>query len=177
MLFRSDQRAEGYALVADKEQAVVVAASATGVFYGAQTLKQLIRTDGADPQVYTATIRDWPAMRWRGMQDDLSRGPLPTLEYQKQQVRTFAAYKLNVFSPYYEHTFEYRSHPIMAPPGGVMTQDEVKELVSYARKFHIEVVPEQEAFGHLHHMLKYDLYGALAETSQDRKSTRLNSSH
>jgi hypothetical protein len=160
-----DQRAEGYALVADKEQAVVVAASATGVFYGAQTLKQLIRTDGADPQVYTATIRDWPAMRWRGMQDDLSRGPLPTLEYQKQQVRTFAAYKLNVFSPYYEHTFEYRSHPIMAPPGGVMTQDEVKELVSYARKFHIEVVPEQEAFGHLHHMLKYDLYGALAETS------------
>ena len=60
------------------------AASAAGVFYGAQTLKQLIRTDGAEPQVYTATIRDWPAMRWRGMQDDLSRGPLPTLEFQKR---------------------------------------------------------------------------------------------
>jgi len=160
-----EHRAEGYAVVVDKDQAVVVAASAAGIFYGTQTVKQLIRTDGAEPQVFTATIRDWPAMRWRGMQDDLSRGPLPTLEFQKRQIRIFAAYKLNVYSPYYEHTFEYKSHPLMAAPGGVMTQDEVKELVAYAKPYHIDVVPEQEAFGHLHHMLKYDIYGQLAETS------------
>jgi hypothetical protein len=160
-----EQRAEGYAVVADKVQAVIVAASNAGIFYGAQTMKQLVRTDGAEPQIYTATIRDWPAMRWRGMQDDLSRGPLPTLEYQKKQVRTFAAYKLNIFSPYYEHTFEYKSHPLMAAPGGVMTQDEVKELIAYAKPYHVEIVPEQEAFGHLHHMLKYDIYGQLAETA------------
>ena len=160
-----EQRAEGYAVVVDKDQAVVLAASAAGLFYGAQTIKQLVRTDGADPLIYTGTIRDWPAMRWRGMQDDLSRGPLPTLDYQKVQIRNFAAFKLNVYSPYYEHTFEYKSHPLMAAPGGVMTQDEVKELIAYAKQFHIEVVPEQEAFGHLHHMLKFDIYGALAETA------------
>lgn len=160
-----EQRAEGYVIVSNKDQAVVVAASAAGIFYGAQTMKQLLRTDGAEPQVFVATIRDWPAMRWRGMQDDLSRGPLPTLDYQKKQIRTFAAYKLNVFSPYYEHTFEYKSHPLMSAPGGVMTQDETKELIAYAKQYHIEVVPEQEAFGHLHHMLKYDIYGQLAETS------------
>jgi hypothetical protein len=98
------------------------------------------------------------------MQDDLSRGPLPTLDYQKKQIRTFAAYKLNLYSPYYEHTFQYNSHPLMGPPGGTITQDEMRELVAYAKLFHIEVVPEQEAFGHLHHMLKYDIYGQLAET-------------
>ncbi|MEA3245869.1 MAG: family 20 glycosylhydrolase [Gemmatimonadota bacterium] len=159
-----EQRAEGYVLVTNDDRAVVVAASAAGLFYGAQTLHQLLRNDGGAPRAFATTIRDWPAMRWRGMQDDLSRGPLPTLEFQKKQIRIFAAYKLNVYSPYYEQSFEYASHPLMAPPGGAMTQDEARELVAYARKYHIEVVPEQEAFGHLHHMLKYDIYGQLAET-------------
>lgn len=159
-----EQRAEGYVVVSNADQAVVIAASAAGLFYGAQTIKQMIRTDGSEPQVFSATIRDWPAMRWRGMQDDLSRGPLPTLEYQKSQIRTFAEYKLNVYSPYYEQSLQYNSHPIMAPPGGAMTHEEVRELVEYARQFHIDVVPEQESFGHLHHMLKYDIYGELAET-------------
>jgi hypothetical protein len=45
-----------------------------------------------------------------------------------------------------------------------MTPEEAKELVAYAKQYHVEVVPEQEAFGHLHHMLKYDIYGQLAET-------------
>jgi hypothetical protein len=159
-----EQRAEGYVLVAGPDQAVIVAASSAGVFYGAQTMKQLVRADGGSPRVFTTTIRDWPAMRWRGMQDDLSRGPLPTLEFQKKQIRTFAAYKLNVFSPYYEHTFGYASNPLMSAPGGAMTREDAAELVEYAKKYHIEVVPEQEAFGHLHHMLKYDIYGQLAET-------------
>ena len=159
-----EQRAEGYVIVSNEDQAVVIAASAAGLFYGAQTIKQLIRTDGSDPQVFRATIRDWPAMRWRGMQDDLSRGPLPTLEYQKSQIRTFAEYKLNVYSPYYEQSLQYNTHPLIAPPGGAMTREEVKELVDYAMQYHIDVAPEQESFGHLHHMLKYDIYGELAET-------------
>lgn len=164
LTLNGEQRAEGYVVVSNKDRAVVVAATAQGLFYGAQTVKQMLRTDAAEPRVYATTIRDWPAMRWRGMQDDLSRGPLPTLEYQKKQIRTFAAYKLNLYSPYYEHTFQYNSHPLMGPPGGTITQDEMRELVAYAKQYHIEVVPEQEAFGHLHHMLKYDIYGQLAET-------------
>jgi hexosaminidase len=160
----AEQHDEGYVIISGKEQTVVIAATDAGLFYGAQTVKQMFRGDGPEARVFAATIRDWPAMRWRGMQDDLSRGPLPTLEFQKKQIRTFAAYKLNVYSPYYEHTFAYNSQPIMAAPGGVMTQEESKELVAYAKQYHIEVIPEQEAFGHLHHMLKYDIYGQLAET-------------
>ena len=45
-----------------------------------------------------------------------------------------------------------------------MTHAQVKELVAYAARYHIDVIPEQEAFGHLHHILKYDLYSDLAET-------------
>jgi hexosaminidase len=157
--------AEGYFVVADSNRLAVIADSAAGVFYGAQTLKQLVNGNGATATLHFATIRDWPAMRYRGIHDDLSRGPLPTLEYQKKQIRLFAAYKLNVYSPYFEHTLEYASNPMGAFPGGSMSREQVRELIAYARTYHIDVIPEQEAFGHLHHLLKWELYAPLAETS------------
>ena len=157
--------AEGYMIVADSTRLVVVADSAAGLFYGAQTLKQLVNGSGAAASMNFVRIRDWPAMRYRGIHDDLSRGPLPTVEYQKKQIRTFAAYKINVYSPYYEHTLEYASNPLVNIPGGYMTREQVREVIAYARAYHIDVIPEQEAFGHLHHVLKWELYAPLAETS------------
>lgn len=167
--FDEPMKLEGYVLITTKDAAIAIASTGAGLFYAAQTLKQLIRTDpGAGgknaPRIFTALIRDWPAMKYRGLHDDLSRGPVPTLDYQKRQIRTFAAYKINVYSPYYEHTLQYRSNPLIAPPGGAMSRDDARALVAYARRYHIDVVPEQEAFGHLHHVLKYDLYDQLAET-------------
>ncbi len=43
-------------------------------------------------------------MKYRGLDDDLSRGPVPTLDFQKKLIRTLAAYKINLYSPYFEHT-------------------------------------------------------------------------
>ena len=155
---------EGYAIVSDASHMTVIAKSAAGVFYGAQTIKQLVDGDGASAVLHLVSARDWPAMRYRGFHADLSRGPMPTLEFQKKQMRTLAAYKVNVFSPYYENTLAYDSNPLVAPPGGAMTHEQVRDLVAYARHYHIDVIPEQEAFGHLHHVLKYELYQPLAET-------------
>lgn len=162
--FDDTMRDEGYALVPDGLTLNVVGATPQGVFYGAQTVKQLVEGRGPSAVLRLATVRDWPAMRYRGLHDDLSRGPVPTLDFMKRQLRTFAAYKLNVYSPYFEHTLAYRSNPLSAPPGGTLTRDEMRELVTYARRYHIDVVPEQEAFGHLHHVLKYELYTPLGET-------------
>ena len=164
LVFTDEMKAEGYVIISAKNEMVVIAASAAGIFYGAQTVKQLVRTDGAQARIQVAKIRDWPAMKYRGLHGDLSRGPVPTLEYQKKQLRTFAAYKLNVYSPYFEHTLEYKSNPLIAPPGGAMSREDVQALVAYARRYHIDVIPEQEAFGHLHHVLKYDIYSPLGET-------------
>ena len=162
--FGQEMNDEGYLLVPDGTTLSVIGATAPGVFYGAQTAKQLVTGRGASAVLRMAAVRDWPAMKYRGFQDDLSRGPVPTLDYMKRQLRTFAAYKINAYSPYFEHTLEYRSHPLVGPPGGTISRADVAELVSYARRYHIDVIPEQEAFGHLHHMLKYELYAPLAET-------------
>jgi hexosaminidase len=155
---------EGYVIVPRRHGLAVVAATSTGLFYGAQTVKQLLLGSGKDAELQTATIRDWPALPHRGLDDDLSRGPVPTLEFQERQVRTLAAYKLNIYSPYFEQSLAYSGSPLVAPPGGAMSPADVATLTHYAAQYHVTVVPEQEAFGHLHHILKYEQYSSLAET-------------
>ena len=163
---------EGYVIAMPVAGTVAVIAETTaGLFYGAQTLKQLVHFDGPSPSgepaatvLYVPTIRDWPAMPHRGLSDDWSRGPLPNMDFLKREIRTLAAYKLNTFSPYFEHTFAYASSPVAAFPGGSFTPDEARELVDYAAKYHITVIPEQEAFGHLHHILKFEQFSPLGET-------------
>ena len=162
--FEPAMEPEGYVLVTEPRRVTVVGATAAGVFYGAQTVKQLVEGRGSAARLRGAKVRDWPAMRWRGFHDDLSRGPMPTLDFQKKQIRVFAAHKVNVYSPYFEHTLAYASHPLIAPPGGAMTREQVAALVAYAKRYHVEVVPEQQTFGHLHHVLKLERYASLAET-------------
>ena len=159
---------EGYAIIPDGKGLAVTAATSSGIFYALQTVKQLVEitpsASGPAPVLHTASIRDWPAMKYRGLHDDLSRGPVPTLEFQKKLIRTLAAYKVNIYSPYFEHTMQYTGHPLMAPPGGTITQAQARELVAYAAQYHVIIIPEQEAFGHLHYLLNWEQYAQLAET-------------
>jgi hexosaminidase len=156
---------EGYVLDANAERVIVAARTAEGVFYGAQTLRQLIhRGEASQAVVPSVAIKDWPAMRWRGVHDDISRGPVPTLDYIKKQIRTCAAFKLNLFSLYIEHVFDYQSHPLIGPKEGSLNAAEVRELVQYGNRYHVTILPEQQAFGHLHHVLKNEVYSDLAET-------------
>jgi hexosaminidase len=162
--FDPAMRDEGYAIVPEENGLAVIAETPAGIFYGVQTVKQLIHWSGKESVLLTPTIRDWPAMAHRGLSDDWSRGPLPNMEFLKREIRTLAAYKYNIFSPYFEHTFAYASTPVAAFPGGAMTPDEARELVAFAAKYHIIIIPEQEAFGHLHHVLKFEQYSPLGET-------------
>ena len=164
LTFDAVMESEGYVLIVEQHEATIVGATGAGVFYGVQTFKQLLPSPGAARVLPTGTARDWPAMKYRGIDDDLSRGPFPTLEFQKRQISVFAAFKINIYSPYFEHTLLYPNQPLAAPPGSSLTPAEAAELVAYARQYHITVLPEQEAFGHLHHVLKYELYQDLAET-------------
>ena len=163
--FTADMQAEGYTITSAPGTLTLTGATAAGVFYAAQTAKQLVEVDAAGrATLHAADIRDWPSLRYRGLSDDLSRGPVDTLAFQKKLVRTLAAYKENVYSPYFEHTQQYASNPLSAPPGGAISAADARELVAYARQFHITVIPDQEAFGHLRHTLAYEQYADVAET-------------
>ena len=159
-----DMHDEGYVMLPTARGVAVLAETSAGLFYGEQTLKQMVVGTGVTAVLKRAVIRDWPAMRYRGLSDDLSRGPIPTLEFAKRQIRTLAAYKINIYSPYFEIALAYRSSPLAAIPGESLSQADARSLVGYARQYHITVVPEQEAFGHLHRLLAYEQYARLAET-------------
>ncbi len=162
--FPAEMHAEGYAIVPDKDGIALTAETSAGIFYALQTAKQLVEGDGGIAALRVATIRDWPAMKYRGLSDDMSRGPIDTLEYQKKIIRTLAAYKDNLYSPYFENTQQYASNPLPAPPGGSVSADDARAIVAYAAQYHIMVVPDQEAFGHLRHTLVYEEYQDVAET-------------
>ncbi len=159
----SDLNAEGYALIVTANKIVVGGATYAGTFYGLQTLKQMVRGIGATAYVQGARIVDYPTMRYRAFSDDISRGVVPTLEYVKRQIRTFAMFKMNMHSLYMEHTFASETHPLFAPENGSFTSAELREIVAYGRNYHVEIVPQQQTFGHLHKVLKYEKYNRLAE--------------
>jgi hexosaminidase len=154
---------QGYLLFADDSHLIVAANTGQGLFYGVQTLRQLLHVEGGSLLCPAVSIRDWPSMEWRGVQDDISRGPVPTEDFMKRQIRTLAAYKVNLFGLYMEHVFDFASQPLVAPKEAALTPDEIKALVAYAKERYVTILPEQQTFGHLHHMLKYEVYADVAE--------------
>lgn len=158
-----------------KEQAYVIdisqniinvkAISATGLFYGVQTLKQLFKTHCSNniATIPCMTITDFPAMKYRGWLDDISRGPIVTVDYLKSVIVAMSEYKMNFFNLYTEHVFKLKSHPDIAPQDG-LTAEEVKELESFAKNYHIEMIGNQQCFAHAEKMLKNPFYDSIRDT-------------
>ncbi len=168
---------QGYVIRATDSGVLVAGETAQGLFYGVQTLRQLLRPKGPGEKtlsVPAVVIRDWPSMEWRGVSDDISRGPIPTVDYLKTQIRTLAEYKINLVGFNMEHVFDFRTQPLVPPKGAALTPAKIKELVDYASKYYITLLPEQQAFGHLHQFLKYEIYSDLAETPHGHVLTPTN---
>ena len=162
--FRRDPAlgSQAYRLRVERGGVSVDAGAADGAFYAAMTLAQLARRGPAGWEVPCVAIGDAPALPWRILSDDVSRGPLPTMRYFKERIRTIAAFKMNGYSPYMEHVFVDPQHPLPAPLDGI-TEAQLRELDAYARRYHVAFIPEQQTFAHMHNTLRWEKYAPLAE--------------
>ena len=141
----------------------IEAGGSDGAFYAAMTLAQLPQRDaGGRRELPCVDIGDAPALPWRILSDDVSRGPLPTMRYFEERIRTIAAFKMNGYSPYMEHAFVDPHDPLPAPLDGIRPA-QLAELNAYAKRYHVTLVPEQQTFAHMHNTLAVELYAGAAE--------------
>lgn len=166
---------EGYRLRVAPDGATIEATTDAGLFYGGQTLRQLIGKD----EIPAVTIEDAPRFGWRGMLLDVSRH-FRTVADVERLIDLNARQKMNVFHWHLTDDggwrMETKAYPDLTtrgawrsyPPkgkwdysginfpekrkgdeyGGFYSRDEIKSVVAYAAKRHVTIVPEVEMPGH-----------------------------
>ncbi len=161
---------EGYELNSNTNNITIKASTHRGLFYGAQTLLQLLPAEieskhkaNSPLTVPNVAISDAPSLKWRGMMLDVGRHFL-SIEFIKKQLDVMAMYKLNKFHWHLTEDqgwrIEIKKYPELTAMGstriesngtthqGYYTQEEIKEVVAYAKERHIDVIPEIEMPGH-----------------------------
>jgi N-acetyl-beta-hexosaminidase len=145
---------ESYTLDITATQAVLRAPTSTGALRGLETFLQLLQSDASGWFVSTLSIRDQPRFPWRGLMLDPCRHWQP-LEVIKRNLDGMALVKLNVlhFHLTEDQGFrvESKTHPRLhelGSDGRYFTQDEIREIITYAADRGIRVVPEFDIPGH-----------------------------
>ena len=152
---------QGYRMRIAEDGIDLVAGDTAGAFYGVMTLVQMLRQcEGALP---AGEIEDSPDFPSRGVMLDISRSKVPTMETLFDLIDMFAGWKINHLELYTEHTFAYENHREVWAQASPMTGEEILRLDAYCRERFIELVPNQNSFGHMHHWLELPRYNHLAE--------------
>ena len=154
-------RSQGYELRIAPAGIVIEAADAAGLFYGVCTLIQIVAQAGRE--LPCLRIVDWPDFPARGVMLDVSRDKVPTMATLLDLADMLAGWKVNQLQLYTEHTFAYRNHPEVWAAASPLTGQEILELDVYCQERHIELVPNQNSFGHMHCWLDHPRYAGLAE--------------
>jgi hypothetical protein len=156
--------AQSYRLRVAAEGVRAEARDRAGLFYAAVTLAQLIRL--SERTLPVCDIEDAPGFPARGVMLDISRDKVPTMATLFWLVDLLAGLKINQFQLYTEHTFSYRGHEEVWRKASPMTAEEIRALDAYCRERCVELVPNQNSFGHLERWLALPRYNALAELPQ-----------
>jgi hexosaminidase len=154
--------AQGYILKISSSEIVVKGHDLAGVFYGINTFIQLL-VQVKDNPLPCLAIEDWPDFPARGVMLDVSRDKVPQMKTLYELVDQLASWKINQIQLYTEHTFAYRNHPEVWKLASPLTGEEIIALDAYCRERFIELVPNQNSFGHMARWLKIPLYAHLAE--------------
>ncbi len=145
---------ESYSLEITRQRAQLSAPSPIGVFRGLETFLQLVDLDDESFGVPVVKIEDRPRFAWRGLMIDVCRHWEP-IDVVKRNLDAMAALKMNVFHWHLSEDQGFRVESKVFPKlqemgsdGKYVTQDQVREVIGYARDRGIRVVPEFDMPGH-----------------------------
>ncbi len=143
---------EGYTLTIDRRGVQIEYRETGGLRAAAATLRQLLREYGR--RLPCLKIRDWPDFARRGVMLDVSRGRVPKLETLLDLAEKLSDFKINELQLYTEHTFAYKKHKSVWQSWGALTAKEIQTLDARCRELGIDLVPNQNSFGHLRYFLE-----------------------
>lgn len=158
---------EAYSLKICDNGVVIMGGTAAGILYGVQTLRQIIRQEGA--VLPCMEIEDVPKIMRRGLSYDVTRGRVPTLEELKRQADICSFYKMNELQLYVEHSYLFRDFSEVWRNNTPLTAEDILELDGYCRKLHIDLVPSLASFGHMYEVLSTRTYAHLCELENSDK--------
>lgn len=151
---------ESYRIEVAQEQITVRGTDAAGLFYGLQTLIQIIE-DYRD--IPCCRMTDWPDMKIRGVHFDL-KGGVPTKSYLSSLISELGRFKINTILVEYEDKFKFESHPLISRRSALSRQD-VLHLQEVAKDHHIQIMPLLQSLGHAEYILRHEQYANLRETN------------
>ena len=164
---KSSMEDEEYKLSIKKDNIEINASTSKGLFYGIQTLIQIIREYGYSlPGVI---IEDKPYFKHRGFYHDVTRGKVPKIETLMNLVDKASFYKINELQLYIEHTFAFKGLSEVWIDKDPLTSEEIILLDRYCKNKHIELIPSISTFGHLYEVLRTKSFKNLCELTETTK--------
>lgn len=157
---------QGYILRIARERITIHASGKAGLFYGLQTLRQILLQSSS--QLAALTVWDEPLSSIRGMLVDL-RFQTYYMDYLIEKIKTWAYYKLNYVTIEYSNHFPYQGKYQVLRSDNCFTEEEIEKLVSTAKAYHITVVPIVQTFGHMEFLLSHPDFDYLNENHENRK--------
>src|ERR1035437_261290 len=151
---------ESYTLQVTPQGAEIRGRSSAGIFYGVQTLLQMVEGTGAEAVLPVANVKDWPALAYGGVMIDFSEGELIRVSEAERQIDLMARFKANQYYFYSEASIEFEGYDVVNPKGRY-SRDKVRHVIEYARQRHIDVVPCMELYGHMHNLFRFEKYADL----------------
>src|SRR5262249_7667527 len=143
---------------------------ARGLAWGVSALLQIARQRPALPCL---RIRDWPELEERGYMLDVSRDRVPTMATVAELVDLCESLRVNQLQLYTEHTFAYRDHAEVWRDASPFSAEELRTIDAWCTARGIELVPNQNGFGHMERWLKHPRYAHLAELGETAPGSTL----
>ena len=144
---------EEYRLTITAEGITIASSCDEGFFRAATSLRQMLRRGKG--QLPLCEISDKPEIDRRGYMLDISRGRMPKVETIKTMIDFLAALKYNEFQLYMEgDCFKYAAYPKETADFDCLTPEDIRELDAYCKDRFIDLVPNQNSFGHMYTWLR-----------------------
>ena len=157
----NDENAQGYTLTVNENGVVIKGESERGLFYGIQTLKQIVMQEKVN--IPYMEIKDSPDVYERGYFHDVTRGRVPTVETLKKIVDKIVLYKYTDLQLYIEHAFNWEGFEEINVNMGFMTAEEIMEIDQYCYDRFIDLVPAFSTLGHSYNLLQSKSYSKYCE--------------